>query len=69
MAEDSAAVYFLKRLPCYLSINRTVVAVREYKQNTTYCRAVEQLFYVCLTDVKRLANKHYKQMVLLQETL
>ena len=41
MAEDSAAVYFLRRLPCYLSINRTVVAVREYKQNTTYCRAVE----------------------------
>ena len=36
VAKDSTAVYFLKRLPTYLSINRTVVAVRESKQNTTY---------------------------------
>ena len=41
VAEDSTAVYFLKRLPTYLSINRTVVAVRESKQNTTYCHPVE----------------------------
>ena len=41
VAEDSTAVYFLKRLPTYLSINRTLVAVRESKQNTTYCHPVE----------------------------
>ena len=41
VAEDSTAVYFLKRFPSYISINRTVVSVRESKQNTTYCRAVE----------------------------
>tara|TARA_B100001287_G_scaffold260505_1_gene248658 strand:+ start:189 stop:572 length:384 start_codon:yes stop_codon:yes gene_type:complete len=41
VAEDSTAVYFLKRLPTYLSINRTVVAVRETKQNTTYCHPIE----------------------------
>ena len=41
VAEDSTAVYFLKRLPTYLSINRTVVAVQETKQNTTYCHPIE----------------------------
>ena len=41
VAEDSTAVYFLKRLPTYLSINRTVVAVRETKQNTTYCHPIK----------------------------
>ena len=41
VAEDSTAVYFLKRLPTYLSINRTVVAVRETKQNTTSCHPIE----------------------------
>ena len=41
VAEDSTAVYFLKRLPTYLSINRTVVAVRESKQNTTYCHPIK----------------------------
>ena len=41
VAEDSTAVYFLKRLPTYLSINRTVVAVRETTQNTTYCHPIK----------------------------
>ena len=41
VAEDSTAVYFLKRLPTYLSINRTVVAVLETKQNTTFCHPIE----------------------------
>ena len=41
VAEDSTAVYFLKRFPSYISINRTVVSVRESKQNTTYCHPVD----------------------------
>ena len=41
VAEDSTAVYFLKRFPSYTSINRTIVSVRESKQNTTYCHPVD----------------------------
>ncbi len=41
VAEDSTAVYFLKRFPTYTSINRTIVSVRESRQNTTYCHPVE----------------------------
>ena len=41
VAEDSTAVYFLKRFPSYTSINRTIVSVRESKQNTTYCHSVD----------------------------
>ena len=37
VAEDSTAVYFLKKFPSYTSINRTIVSVRASKQNTTYC--------------------------------
>ena len=37
VAEDSTAVYFLKKFPSYTSINRTIVSVRESKQSTTYC--------------------------------
>ena len=41
VADDSTAVYFLKRIPSYTSINRTIVSVRESKQNTTYCHPIE----------------------------
>ena len=41
VAEDSTAVYFLKRFPSYTSINRTIVSVRESKQNTTYCHPLD----------------------------
>ena len=41
VAEDSTAVYFLKKFPSYTSINRTIVSVRESKQNTTYCHPEE----------------------------
>jgi len=41
VAEDSTAVYFLKRFPSYTSINRTIVSVRETKQSTTYCHLLE----------------------------
>ena len=41
VAEDSTAVYFLKKFPSYTSINRTIVSVRESKQSTTYCHPVE----------------------------
>ena len=41
VAEDSTAVYFLKRFPSYTSINRTIVSVRESKQNTTYCHSLD----------------------------
>ena len=41
VAEDSTAVYFLKRFPSYTSINRTIVSVRETKQNTTYCHPLD----------------------------
>ena len=37
VAEDSTAVYFLKKFPSYASVNRTIVSVRESKQSTTYC--------------------------------
>ena len=37
MAEDSTAVYFLENFPSYTSNNRTIVSVRESKQNTAYC--------------------------------
>ena len=39
VAEDSTAVYFLKKFPSYTSINRTIVSVRESKQSTTYCHS------------------------------
>jgi len=29
VAEDSTAVYFLKKFPSYASVNRTIVSVRE----------------------------------------
>ena len=41
VAEDSTAVYFLKKFPSYTSINRTIVSVRESKQNTTHCHPEE----------------------------
>ena len=41
VAEDSTAVYFLKRFPSYTSINRTIVSVRESTQNTTYCHPLD----------------------------
>ena len=41
MAEDSTAVYFLKRFPSYTSINRTIVSVRKSKQNTTKCHPLD----------------------------
>ena len=41
VAEDSTAVYFLKRFPSYTSINRTIVSVRESKQNITYCHPLD----------------------------
>ena len=41
VAEDSTAVYFLKKFPSYTSLNRTIVSVRESKQNTTYCHPDE----------------------------
>ena len=41
VAEDSTAVYFLKKFPSYTSINRTIVSVRESKQSTTYCHPVD----------------------------
>ena len=41
VAEDSTAVYFLKSFPSYISINRTIVSVRESKQNTTYCHPLD----------------------------
>ena len=41
VAEDSTAVYFLKRFPSYTSINRTIVSVRESKQSTTYCHPLD----------------------------
>ena len=37
VAEDRTAVYFLKKFPSYISINRTIVSVRESKQSTTHC--------------------------------
>jgi hypothetical protein len=41
VAEDSTAVYFLKKFPSYASVNRTIVSVRETKQSTTYCHPVD----------------------------
>ena len=41
VADDSTAVYFLIKFPSYSSINRTIVSVRESKQNTTYCHLEE----------------------------
>ena len=41
VAEDSTAVYFLKKFPSYTSINRTIVSVRESKQNTTVCHPID----------------------------
>ena len=41
VAEDSTAVYFLKKFPSYTSVNRTIVSVRESKQSTTYCHPVD----------------------------
>ena len=41
VAEDSTAVYFLKKFPSYASVNRTIVSVRESKQSTTYCHPVD----------------------------
>ena len=41
VAEDSTAVYFLKKFPSYTSINRTIVSVRESKQSTTYCHPAD----------------------------
>ena len=41
VADDSTAVYFLKKFPGYTSINRTIVSIRESKQNTTYCHPEE----------------------------
>ena len=40
MAEDSTAVYFLKKYPSpenQININRTIVSVRETQQSTTKC--------------------------------
>ena len=41
VAEDRSAVYFLKKFPSYISINRTLVTVREAKQSTTVCHPVD----------------------------
>ena len=41
VAEDSTAVYFLKKFPSYTSINRTIASVRESKQNTTVCHPID----------------------------
>ena len=41
VAEDSTAVYFLKKFPSYTSVNRTIVSVRESRQSTTYCHPVD----------------------------
>ena len=41
VAEDSTAVYFLKKFPSYTSVNRTIVSVRVSKQNTTDCHPEE----------------------------
>jgi hypothetical protein len=41
VAEDSTAVYFLKKFPSYASVNRTIVSVRESKQSTTYCHPAD----------------------------
>ena len=41
VAEDRTAVYFLKKFPSYISINRTIVSVRETKQSTTYCHSAD----------------------------
>ena len=51
-----------------LNINRTIVSVRVSKQNTTKCHPLDQLWYVSLTDVERLANDHHKYLLLLQKT-
>ena len=41
VAENSTAVYFLKKFPSYTSFTRTIVSVRGFKQNTTYCQPEE----------------------------
>ena len=44
MAEDSTAVYFLKKYPSpqnQININRTIVSVRETKQSTTKCHPLD----------------------------
>ena len=41
LAEDRTAVYFLKKWPSYISINRTLVTVQETKQNKTVCHPVD----------------------------
>ena len=41
VAEDRTAVYFLKKWPSYISINRTLVTVQETKQNKTVCHPVD----------------------------
>jgi hypothetical protein len=41
VAEESTAVYFLKKFPSYASVNRTIVSVRELKQSTTYCHPAD----------------------------
>jgi hypothetical protein len=44
VAEDSTAVYFLKKFPSpenQININRTIVSVRESKQSTTRCHPLD----------------------------
>ena len=44
VAEDSTAVYFLKKFPSpenQININRTIVSVRETKQSTTKCHPLD----------------------------
>ena len=41
VAEDRTAVYFLKKWPSYISINRTLVTVQEAKQNKTVCHPAD----------------------------
>ena len=44
VAEDSTAVYFLKKFPSpenQININRTIVSVRESKQSTTKCHPLD----------------------------
>ena len=44
VAEDSTAVYFLKKFPSpenQINISRTIVSVRESKQSTTKCHPLD----------------------------
>ena len=44
VAEDSTAVYFLKKFPSpenQININRNIVSVRESKQSTTKCHPLD----------------------------